>query len=66
MRLRLLENNGMSFLEDLVDGDEGFKGLDFVGKYRLPMGKGVSFPSVKVDSGWTYTFMPDQKEFEFL
>ena len=31
MCLSLFQNDGMAFLQDLVDGNEGLKGLDFVG-----------------------------------
>lgn len=34
--LRLLENDWVAFLKDLVDGDEGFERLNFVGHDRLP------------------------------
>lgn len=36
MRLRLLQDYGVALLKDLVDGDEGFERLDFVGKNWLP------------------------------
>jgi hypothetical protein len=39
MVLGLTNDDGMSFLEYLVDGDQGFECLDFVGQDRLPSKK---------------------------
>lgn len=38
----LLQGAGVAFLEDLVDGDEGLEGLDFVGEDRLAVMTGLA------------------------
>ena len=39
MRLRLLDGDRIAFLENLVYCNEGFEGLDLVGKDGLPVCK---------------------------
>lgn len=45
MLLRFPHNNGMTFLENLVDCDEGLERLDLVGKDGLPATKHTHQPS---------------------
>lgn len=67
MLLRLPHNDGMTFLENLVDCDEGLERLDLVGKDGLPATKHTHQPSANPSFAnpatrvFTYTFMPAQK-----
>lgn len=59
----LYECTGVALLHYLVDGDEGFKGLDLVGHDGLPVIQlivSAAHPGA-VAVVQTYTFIPDQK-----
>jgi len=70
--LCLLKDYWMAFLKDLVNGDERFECLDFVGHDGLPVTcvstiKRVQrIYSVGAVGGCTHTFIPCQKEAELL
>lgn len=67
MLLRLPHNDGMTFLENLVDCDESLERLDLIGKNGLPATQHTRQPSattsfaVPATRMCTYTFMPAQK-----
>lgn len=50
----------MSFLNDLMDGDESFEGLNFIGKDRLANVPRVS-TMLRKRTAATYTLIPAQK-----
>jgi hypothetical protein len=64
MVLGFTDGDGMPFLEDLVDGDQGFECLDLVGQDRLP--SEISHRSTIPGNPRAYTFMLAQKAFEDL
>lgn len=65
VRLGLFEDVGVALLEDFVHGNEGLERLDFVGEDWLP-GAWLAVQAAYTNWRRTYTFMPCQKEFEFL
>jgi hypothetical protein len=55
----------MSFLQDLVYGDQCFECLDFVRHNGLPE-PNISFTALREPQSYLYTFMPAQKDCEDL
>lgn len=66
MALALADGDGVAFLQDLVDGDQRLKGLDFVGHDWLPKQFLVCEGRAATGNEPTHTFMPAQKDREDL
>jgi hypothetical protein len=48
MCLRLLEDDRMALLENLVNGDKSFKRLNFIGKDRLPIIEALAYCTIHI------------------
>jgi hypothetical protein len=60
--LSFFQDDGVAFLENLMDCNQSLECLDFVGEDGLAWNVSTSSPSNR----GTYTFMPDQKDWEDL